>query len=196
VSRRRLRPDELALWQSVASTTERLHPSSPGGRARAEPPPTPPKGTEDRGPPVKFDIGQSARTIEGRHDILPGLAERIATAPLRMDPKAHARLKRGKLAPEARIDLHGMTLDRARGALTSFLLSCHAQDRRLVLVITGKGRHVEDLGPIPMRPGALRHNVPLWLQAPPLSQVVLQVVAAHPRHGGAGACYVWLRRKR
>ncbi|MBZ0122809.1 MAG: Smr/MutS family protein, partial [Roseovarius sp.] len=146
--------------------------------------------------PGDFGIGRDAPAGGARDDLLPGIAERVAAAPLRMDQKAHARLRRGKLRPEARIDLHGMTLDRARPALIAFVLESHARERRLVLVITGKGKHGDDRGPIPMRPGALRHHVPVWLQAPPAAQVVLQVVQAHVRHGGEGAYYVYLRRRR
>ena len=85
------------------------------------------------------------------------------------------------------------TLAAAQPELIRFILSCHASGRRLVLVITGKGSR-GDVGPLPTRPGALRHQVPYWLHAMPLSSVVQQVTAAHYRHGGEGAYYVYLRR--
>jgi DNA-nicking Smr family endonuclease len=113
-----------------------------------------------------------------------------------MDKRAFTKLKRGKLAPEGRLDLHGMTLDRAHPALTRFILSSHKQGKRLVLVITGKGKMRDNGGPIPVRHGVLRHQVPQWLQMPPLSQAVLQVSQAHISHGGGGAYYVYLRRQR
>ena len=53
----------------------------------------------------------------------------------------------------------------------------------------------DDTGPIPQRMGALRHQVPQWLRMPPLSHAVLQVTEAHLKHGGAGAYYVYLRRR-
>jgi DNA-nicking Smr family endonuclease len=111
-----------------------------------------------------------------------------------MDAKAFGRMSRGKLMPQARIDLHGMTLAEAQPELVHFILNAHAQAMRLVLVITGKGRKGQDDGPIPQRMGVLRHQVPLWLARPPLGPVVLQVAEAHLRHGGAGALYVYLRR--
>jgi DNA-nicking Smr family endonuclease len=40
----------------------------------------------------------------------------------------------------------------------------------------------------------LRHQVPVWLQQPPLGAMVLQVAEAHLKHGGSGAYYVYLRR--
>ena len=111
-----------------------------------------------------------------------------------MDAKVFGKMTRGKLAPEARIDLHGMTLAQAHPELIRFILNAHAAGMRLVLVITGKGKHKDDFGPIPQRMGALRHSVPQWLRLPPLGPVVLQVSEAHLRHGGSGAYYIYLRR--
>jgi len=113
-----------------------------------------------------------------------------------MDRKSFQRLKRGKLTPEAKLDLHGMTLDHAHAALTRFILRAHGGGKRLVLVVTGKGKDRDGDGPIPVRHGVLRHNVPHWLRLPPLGPLVLQVTEAHIRHGGGGAYYVYLRRRR
>ena len=38
--------------------------------------------------------------------------------------------------------------------------------------------------------------LPQWLAAPGLRHAVLEVVEAHRRHGGSGAYYVYLRRRR
>ncbi|MGL4321553.1 MAG: Smr/MutS family protein, partial [Paracoccaceae bacterium] len=105
------------------------------------------------------------------------------------------KMTRGKLAPEARIDLHGMTLSEAHPELISFILNAHSAGLRLVLVITGKGKPKADHGPIPYRTGVLRHQVPQWLRLPPLGPAVLQVSEAHLKHGGSGAFYVYLRRR-
>ena len=105
-------------------------------------------------------------------------------------------MKRGKLKPEGRLDLHGLTLDRAHSLLTQFILSAYGNEQRLVLIITGKGKSRDDGGPIPVRFGVLRHQVPQWLAMAPLSSAVLQVTQAHNRHGGGGAYYVYLRKSR
>lgn len=193
--KRHLRPEEAALWQEVARRTVPLGParrSSPSILAKPAR-----EGQVPRPEPIEpFRIGQGARSGESRHDVLPGIAERVASAPVAMDHKAFQRLRRGKLLPEARIDLHGMTLDEARGVLTGFILRSHAAGRRLVLVVTGKGRDRDPGGPIPERRGVLRHNVPNWLRLPPIGQRVLQITEAHRRHGGSGAYYVYLKRQR
>ncbi len=178
MSRRRLTPEEIDLWrrvvERVVEKADRLHP----GSAPAAPVPAPKPAPA----------------------AMPALTEPTVTRPagtaVRMDRKAFGRLKRGKLSPEARIDLHGMTLERAHPALTRFILSSHAKGRRLVLVITGKGERDMPAWPAPVRRGILRRNVPLWLATPPLAQTVLQVQEAHASHGGQGAFYVYLRRAR
>lgn len=196
MTRRRLRPDEIELWRKVADTAQRLHPERkqteplhPTSRPKAKLPQSQTRITE-------FAMGQIAQPITGRHDLAPDLRETLDRAPVAMDRKIHGKMRKGKLVPEARIDLHGMTLDRAHGVLTRFVMTQHSHGRRLVLVITGKGKDRDGDGPIPVRRGVLKHQVPQWLLMPPLSHVVLQVTPAHISHGGDGAYYVYLRRHR
>jgi DNA-nicking Smr family endonuclease len=120
----------------------------------------------------------------------------LGKAPVAMDKKAFTRLKQGKLSPEARLDLHGMTLEQAHPRLNRFILDAHAQGKRLVIVITGKGKSRDEGGPIPTRLGVLRHQVPNWLQQHPLKPHILQITQASQRHGGSGAYYIYLRRTR
>ncbi len=192
MSRRKLRPDELDLWRRVADTAQPLHPGKPT-------PITLPLIEKDGPKPAPkpieaFDIGKRSNGTAPGHNVLPGLPDRLAKTPVQMDRKAFGKLKRGKMVPEGKIDLHGKTLDQAHPALTRFILGAHASGKRLVLVVTGKGKDRDDGGPIPVRLGVLRHNVPHWLSVPPLAQVVLQVTEAHLKHGGGGAYYVYLRR--
>jgi len=120
----------------------------------------------------------------------------LSRAPQALDKRTHDRLRKGKKAPEARIDLHGMTAAQAYGALRGFILSCHARGLRLVLVITGKGNTTRDeIGIMPTRNGVLRHALPQWLDAPDMHPMILQISAAHMRHGGGGAYYVYLKKK-
>ncbi|MEM6938668.1 MAG: Smr/MutS family protein [Pseudomonadota bacterium] len=190
----RLSDDDLALWRRVTDRTEKLDlntlftpdVTSEGLAAAPLQPPVSPLLLPDRRPKSK----------NRAHSLTPSLADQISKAPVQMDKKAFGRMKRGKLKPEGRIDLHGMTLDRAHPALTRFILSAHQNGKRLVLVITGKGKRRDDGGPIPVRDGVLRHQVPQWLSMPPLSSAVLQISQAHQSHGGGGAYYVYLRRAR
>lgn len=191
-----LSSEDRALWQKVAESATPLHPKRKP--MAAEHAPAPQHQTKPMpGKPIRsFHMGQTASPAPISHDIAPDLADRLAHAPVRMDRKSFTRMTRGKLSPEARIDLHGMTLAQAHPALTGFILRAHADGLRLVLVITGKGKRSDDHGPIPVRQGVLKHQVPQWLTMPPLGGVVLQVTQAHQKHGGAGAYYVYLRRQR
>lgn len=193
MTRRRLKPEELELWRRVAKTTDRL---APDRRDEKEASAKPAAKKAARTSLKEFEIGQKTIGSRPKHDIFPDIAERIARQPVKMDQKTYGKLKRGKVVPEARLDLHGMTMDQAHPALMGFILRAHAQGKRLVLVITGKGKSRDEGGPIPVRHGVLRHNVPQWLSSPPLAQVVLQIAEAHVSHGGGGAYYVYLRRQR
>jgi DNA-nicking Smr family endonuclease len=147
-------------------------------------------------PIPSFRIGEKASHRPHPPQPERDLAARIAQAPVRMDHAAYRKLMRGKLTPEGRIDLHGMTLAEAHPALMRFIFDAHDAGKRLVLVITGKGRERDTYDPIPVRRGVLRHQVPTWLHAPPLGALVLDIREAHQRHGGGGAYYVYLRRPR
>jgi DNA-nicking Smr family endonuclease len=141
-----------------------------------------------------FTLGSKAKKTPPKHDLMPSISDHIRQAPLQMDRKKFGKMRRGKLAPEARIDLHGMTMAQAHPALTHFIVSSHARGLRLVLVITGKGKDRDEGGPIPTRMGVLKNQTPHWLRSGPLRLLVMQVNEAHLSHGGSGAYYVYLRR--
>jgi DNA-nicking Smr family endonuclease len=146
-----------------------------------------------------FRIGEKLHTPTSTpHHVENDISERITQAPVRMDHATHRKMLRGKLKPEARIDLHGMTLAQAHPVLIHFIIDSFDAGHRLVLVITGKGRGGADDtgdGPMPIRRGVLRQQVPGWLHAPPLGAIVLDIREAHQRHGGGGAYYVYLKRR-
>ena len=201
MTRRRLTPDEIELWHRVTDRTERLHPVSKAPNTPfTKPFPKPftrPKPATAPLPRIEqFSIGQRAPRQPWTHDLKPVAGAHLSGAPVKMDRKAFGRMKRGKLRPEGRIDLHGLTLDRAHPALVRFILTAQTSGKRLVLVITGKGKPSDQPGPIPVPFGVLKNQVPHWLSIPPCAQVVLEVASAHISHGGAGALYVYLRRGR
>ncbi|HTJ63608.1 MAG TPA: Smr/MutS family protein [Alphaproteobacteria bacterium] len=106
-----------------------------------------------------------------------------------VDGATLTRLKRGKVEVDGRIDLHGMDQRAAFATLLGFVDTASRTGRRALLVITGKG-------PVSQGGGVLRRNVPAWLMASPLAGRILAIEPAHLRHGGEGAFYVLLRRKR
>jgi DNA-nicking Smr family endonuclease len=188
--RRVLHAEDQELWHMVARSLKPLHPQKTQPIETTKPP-------QVDAPAVRipaFRVGQ-AQKMGSTANFAPSARETLSNAPLRMDAKTHAKMTRGKLAPEARIDLHGMTLDQAHGALNGFIMRAHGAGLRLVLVITGKGKRGDDTGTTPQRTGVLRTQVPHWLHQMPLAPMILQVTEAHGSHGGGGALYVYLRRR-
>jgi DNA-nicking Smr family endonuclease len=116
-----------------------------------------------------------------------------------IDKRTRQRLKRGQLKIDARLDLHGQVQADAHRALHGFVRAGYENDRRMLLVITGKGsvKPGDEHEIMPNRErGILRRNVPRWLNETPVRHMVLSIETARPQHGGDGAYYVLLRRKR
>jgi DNA-nicking Smr family endonuclease len=198
MKRRTLKPDEQNLWDKVAKTAVPLFPVKKRNSAGIE---KPKKKTAQQKEIAQqtvhpFQIGSKAQSEPTSHDLTPSISTALAQMPVKMDAKSFSKMKRGKLGPEGTIDLHGMTVAQAHGALINFVVGGHNRGLRLLLVITGKGKKSDDDGPIPRQIGVLRHQVPQWLRMAPLAPLVLQVTEAHLKHGGGGAYYVYLRRRR
>jgi DNA-nicking Smr family endonuclease len=192
---RPLTDDEAALWADVMRDAQ-AH--DPAARRRSADAPVLPAVT----PPP--DDAVPRETTE------PNAPEAIAPAPRRStaapptpgsgtDRRTQVRLRRGQLEIDARIDLHGRTQQQARAALETFLATSAARGHRCVLVITGKGspRAAEEAGFMPDRErGVLREQVPRWLALAPLAQHVVTWQPAARQHGGGGALYILVRRKK
>ncbi|MGR9170204.1 Smr/MutS family protein [Rhizobium sp. KDH_Rht_773_N] len=98
------------------------------------------------------------------------------------------KIAKGKLALEARIDLHGMVQSEAHSFLLDFLIRAHERGMRHVLVITGKGSSMGS-------EGALKRAVPLWFSKPEFRFLISSYEPAAQHHGGEGALYIRLARR-
>jgi DNA-nicking Smr family endonuclease len=110
----------------------------------------------------------------------------------RFDRDISRSLARGKLVPQASLDLHGMTLASAERAVARFLDDAVAENLRIVLIVTGKGLRLNGGR---MVGGRIRAEFSGWLNRADNRQRVRALRPAHPRHGGSGAFYVLLRRR-
>jgi DNA-nicking Smr family endonuclease len=99
------------------------------------------------------------------------------------------KISKGRLALEARIDLHGLVQSEAHAMLLSFLTQAHERGMRHVLVITGKGSSMGS-------EGALKRAVPMWLSKPEFRLLISGFEPASRNHGGEGALYIRLARRR
>ncbi len=104
-----------------------------------------------------------------------------------LEKPVHRKLAKGRLAIEARIDLHGLYQSEAHDLLLDFLYRAHERELRHVLVITGKGSSGGS-------EGALRRAVPLWFSKPEFRFLISSYEWAARHHGGEGALYVRLSR--
>jgi DNA-nicking Smr family endonuclease len=130
----------------------------------------------------------------------PATAKRKPATMPGLDGNTADRLRKGAADPEAKLDLHGFTEAAAHRALLTFLKSGRARGLRLVLVVTGRGARRDahapfDLGFDRGPRGVLKTAVPRWLNEPEFSGLVVGAKAAHIRHGGEGALYIYLRKK-
>jgi len=179
---------EQALWRFAMRDAVPLP-----GRAPPEPPKpeTVPPPIETP-PPAALPVARApARPI-----VLPKLS---ATNAPGLDARSAERLKRGQLPIEARLDLHGMTQEAARSALDGFVADAYGRGKRAVLIITGKGLKPRADYDDPWHHGSagvLKSMTPRWLNEAPNRTRVLAFTEAQPRHGGAGALYVLIRRHR
>ena len=111
------------------------------------------------------------------------------------------KLRRGKVRPDGRIDLHGMTEDRAFASLNRYVEEAQKRGKRFILVITGKGGKKSGYGDMSHSDyerarGILKTNVPRWLSQGDLGRRIVSYYAANAEHGGDGALYVILKRNR
>ena len=165
---RRLREEEIKLWSRVASTVK-AGPGMTVSRTGAK--------LDHRAGPM----------ILSAEVFAPAGVKRLKGVPEDIEPNRKRHIIREHHSLEARLDLHGMDQDRAQAALNAFLHRAHEAGHRAALVITGRG--VQGFG-------VLKRRAPEWLSAPDLRHIVAGFSEAHQKHGGDGAIYVALKRKR
>jgi DNA-nicking Smr family endonuclease len=177
---RALTREERRLWAQVARGIDPMK-----GRAPPDDPGPEPMAASSETPSLPWP---APRTLTK--------AAKSAAPPLApVERKTLLALRRGSRAVDAVIDLHGMRQSEAHEALLRFLHRAQASGHGVVLVITGKGGAASGDALFEER-GVLRRMVPHWLRLPDLRSFVLGFDEAAPHHGGAGALYVRLRRRR
>ena len=88
--------------------------------------------------------------------------------------------------PDQELDLHGKTREEAIMMVQNFVMTCHADQFRSALIITGKGRNSGNQGPV------LNKEVKHWLERNG-KPYLRDYCGALPRFGGSGA--IWLNFK-
>jgi DNA-nicking Smr family endonuclease len=169
-----LRPEDRALWSEIGKSVTPL-PGRPAAGVEA--------GALTPAADASMPVAPAAEPAPSIPKTPPPLTM--------LDRRARQRIARGRVEIDARLDLHGMSLERARARLAHFLATAQTRGAGIVLVITGKGTFGAE-----GERGALRREVPQWLSLPEFRSLVIGFEEAAPRHGGAGALYVRIRRAR
>jgi len=197
VKKRDIGEDERALWEAVTKDVRR-----PARRRRAA-------ATAAAKPPIAQKLSTRAKP---QAPVVPKLSPPPLLAKVRRDSDGISgvdggtaeRLRRGRIEPDAKLDLHGMTQAQAFTRLLSFVRRGHENGSRCLLVITGKGSEGRPglqprtrgfVMPERSKAGVLRSLVPFWLEQGDIRPLVVGIQEAHQKHGGSGALYVYLRRK-
>jgi DNA-nicking Smr family endonuclease len=123
---------------------------------------------------ARFEVADDGHRVEGRRVDVP--MDIVRT------------LRRGRFPVDARLDLHGMSVQEARAQVELFLRTMRARGERCVLIIHGKGEHS------PLGIGLLRGEISAWLSQGTSSAHVAAFATAQNDDGGEGAVYVLIRR--
>jgi DNA-nicking Smr family endonuclease len=94
------------------------------------------------------------------------------------------KLRRGHWVIQDELDLHGLTVEEARGQLVGFLNHCIRRGLRCVRIIHGKGLRSKNREPV------LKRKMAGWL---PQREEILAYCQARQADGGSGAVVVLLR---
>lgn len=193
---RRLSEEEARLWNEVARTVKPLDPvprRSLSVRSPSAAPASPEKARPAPPAPVH-------KKVKGRVPAPLAPTPHPVRVPknetqLHLDGSWEKRIAKGTLVPDFSLDLHGSNLDLAYRRLMDGLSQAKAMGARVVLVVTGKPRQVDamDRGE---RRGAIRAKIKDWLAVSEHASDIVAIRGAHRRHGGQGALYIVLKRRR
>lgn len=112
-----------------------------------------------------------------------------------IDRNTASRFVKGNYKIEARLDLHGYTEKEAFLAVVDFIKNSYIQNKRCVLIITGKGIKKDDT-PWYESKGVINQALLNWINHSDIRPFVLSIAQAKQSDGGNGAFYILLKRKR
>jgi DNA-nicking Smr family endonuclease len=157
----KLTPEDLRLWQANVKDVKPLS--------------------------KKISLKQDIPTPKLKVPPKPPLKRIVKSSPIPVPLQDFGRKELRHLQIDARLDMHGMSLEEGFNALERFLARAQTRGLKNVLVITGKGALSAE--------NTLRHQFPRWLEDTPLRQFITSYHPAKPQDGGSGAFYVGIRKQ-
>ena len=114
--------------------------------------------------------------------------------------EVNKELKRGRVNIDRKIDLHGYGLGEAREKFINEVKKNYNKNKRCLLIITGKGVHKrieneQDTSP-KLFYGKIKNSIINWISEDNLKKYILTYQDAGFEHGGDGALFVYLRKKK
>lgn len=194
MTRRRVTPEEKALWRRATSAVRPLSPSN--AQQSKDEHNEESRHALNRKPASTMESKSARRNASPPKAHIVARSARLADPFTAGDPKAERLVRRGKRPIDAVFDLHGHTQSSARAALYGFLLEARARNHACVLIITGKGVRLGVGNDAPRVGGVLRARFQDWMREDAFRQHVTRVSKAHDRHGGGGAFYIFLKRNK
>lgn len=189
---RGLSPEEAAAWAKLAQSVTPLDGKSPPTLAAKATAQGHANLVENALPVVPIKRPREAPVSRPRP--APG-TPRPPSSHAGLDSHWERKFKSGGLQPDVTLDLHDHSLDAAYHRLMAGLDQARAMDARVVLLITGRPRPVDPADRATRR-GAIRAKVLDWIAASHHEGSIAAVRKAHQRHGGEGALYLVMKRRR
>ncbi len=176
--KRQLSEEEKLLWQQVTSYTKPLRKESKEPKGQLE------KIAAKKTIKTSLPVNTPSITIKAKPISHSTAKEKKLGDYSGIDRNTADSFRKGESKIDAKLDLHGMTSEKAHNALILFIKKQIKLENRRLLVITGKGK------------GILNSALSGWLGVPEINKFILAFDKANPKHGGDGAFYILLKRKR
>lgn len=167
--------NDLALWKAITETVKPLNSKLPAKKAEHV--------------SLRKKLTVNVQPVRHDPDFNYAVCDPLIEGDIHaMDKKTGQRFKNGSMQIDAKLDLHGYTLDKAFEVLKNFIYDQCRKKARCLLVITGKGGLLGR--------GVLKAEMPVWMNSSEIRSLILSYSTAKPKDGGEGAFYILLKRNR
>ena len=188
---KKLKEEDLSLWEKITSTIQPLIANKKFHISNDQ-------SSSESSPPEKImlhndNVVNNQKKITSNFNKLK-IKKNIEYTGI--DRRTNQKMTRGNVEIEANLDLHGYNQIEAYDLLYNFLVKSHQEHLKLVLVITGKGRSINNNDYNQYNEvGILKTKLPIWLKEHKFFNIVNGYRFSHQKHGGAGAYYILLKSK-
>ena len=187
-----LSKEDLILWNQVKRTFDKI--SSPQQKINKD-------MVLNKNEPNLYqkNIFHDSKLVDTKSTQNKKNSQNILYRSTNIDKKTYNLLKKGKINPENTLDLHGLNTKQAENNSINFIEQNYSKGKRLILIITGKGKKsnkTDSLNYNNSGIGILKKSLVTWIENSEVFSSIIGIYPAHVKHGGGGAFYVYLRKKK